>query len=145
MAESDPDLEDFLDKVPSVKRRRDAERLLEIMRRATGESPRLQGSIIGFGTYHYTYESGREGDAAPVSFAPRKAATTIYLLDGIGRYPEHLARLGPHTTGVGCLYIKDLETVDTDVLEDIIAESYRTLTQGTYALRAREGRPSAAD
>jgi hypothetical protein len=64
-------------------------------------------------------------------FAPRKAATTIYLTDGVRRYSEQLEQLGPHTTGVGCLYIKDLETVDLSVLETIVAESYRTVTDGT--------------
>jgi hypothetical protein len=111
------------------------------MSRVTGEPPQLWGSIIGFGQYHYKYESGREGDVAAASFAPRKAATTIYLVDGIGRYEEQLKQLGPHTTGVGCLYIKDLDKVDLSVLEDIVAESYRTLTKDTYKLRAREGTP----
>jgi hypothetical protein len=79
---------------------------------------------------------------AAAGFAPRKAATTIYLVDGIGRYGAQLGRLGPHTTGVGCLYIKDLEKIDLSVLENIVAESYRTLTDGTYMLRAREGTPA---
>jgi Domain of unknown function (DU1801) len=137
---SDP-VRTYLDGVTPEKRRRDAEKLLELMSRVTGEPPQLWGSIIGFGQYHYKYESGREGDVAAASFAPRKAATTIYLVDGIGRYDEQLKQLGPHTTGVGCLYIKDLDKVDLSVLEDIVAESYRTLTKATYKLRAREGTP----
>ena len=145
MVEADPAIAEFLDQIGSTKRRRDAERLLEIMGRVTGESPRLRGSIIGFGDYHFTYESGREGDTAPVSFSPRKAATTIYLLDGTSRYPDQLRRLGPHTTGTACLYIKDLDAVDTGVLEEIIATSHRILMEGTYTSRAREGRPAAAD
>jgi len=137
---SDP-VRTYLDGVTPEKRRRDAEKLLELMSRVTGEPPQLWGSIIGFGQYHYKYESCREGDVAAASFAPRKAATTIYLVDGIGRYEEQLKQLGPHTTGVGCLYIKDLDKVDLSVLEDIVAESYRTLTKDTYKLRAREGTP----
>jgi Domain of unknown function (DU1801) len=137
---SDP-VRTYLDGVTPEKRRRDAEKLLELMSRATGEPPQLWGSIIGFGQYHYKYASGREGDVAAAGFAPRKAATTIYLVDGIGRYEEQLKQLGPHTTGVGCLYIKDLDKVDLSVLEDIVAESYGTLTKDTYKLRAREGTP----
>ena len=132
----------YLDGVTPEKRRRDAENLLELMSRVTGETPQLWGSIIGFGQYHYKYPTGREGDVAAAGFAPRKAATTIYLLDGVGRYGAQLERLGLHTTGVGCLYIKDLDKIDLSVLENIIAESYRTLTDGTYMLRAREGIPA---
>ncbi len=127
------------------KRRQDAEKLLELMARVTGEPPRLWGSVIGFGQYHYKYRSGREGDAPAAGFSPRKAAMTIYLADGIGRYDEQLKKLGPHTTGVGCLYVKDLDKIDVSVLEAIVAESYRTLTADTYGLRAREGAGTAPD
>jgi hypothetical protein len=132
-------IQTYLDGVTPEKRRRDAAKLLELMARVTGEPPQLWGSIIGFGQYHYKYQSGREGDVAAAGFAPRKAATTIYLVDGVGRYEQQLQRLGPHTTGVGCLYVKDLDKIDLSVLENIIAESYRTLTRNTYTLRAREG------
>jgi hypothetical protein len=132
-------VEAHIEGVTPEKRRRDAKTLLELMSRVTGESPRLWGSVIGFGQYHYKYASGREGDAAAAGFAPRKAATTIYLMDGISRYEQQLEQLGPHTTGVGCLYIKDLDKIDLAVLEGIITESYRTLTAGTYGQRAREG------
>jgi hypothetical protein len=134
-------VQDYLDGVSSPTRRRDADTLLELMGRVTGEPARMWGSsVIGFGQYHYRYESGREGDAAAVSFSPRKAATTIYLLDGVGAYPDKLSRLGPHTTGVGCLYVKDLAKVDLGVLEEIVGESYRTLTSGTYTNRAADHR-----
>ena len=99
----------------------------------------LWGSIIGFGRYHYRYETGREGDAGGAGFAPRKAATVIYLADGIGAHEEALSRLGSHTTGVGCLYLKDLENVDLGVLEEIVRSSYRTVTAGTFGQRARDG------
>jgi hypothetical protein len=130
-----------LDGVTPEKRRRDAEKLLELMTRVTQESPQLWGSIVGFGQYHYKYQSGREGDAPAAGFAPRKAATTIYMPDGIRRYDQQLKQLGPHTTGVGCLYIKDLDKIDLSVLETIVAQSYRALTSGTYGLRAGEGGP----
>jgi hypothetical protein len=129
----------YIDAVASPTRRRDAETLLELMTRVTGETAHLWGpSIVGFGTYHYKYASGREGDAPSAGFSPRKAATTIYLPDGVGAYPDQLARLGEHATGVGCLYLKDLDRIDLGVLEEIIDSSYRTATSGVYGHRARE-------
>ncbi len=134
-------VQDYLETIPGATRRRDAETLVDLMGRVTGQEPAMWGkSIIGFGQYHYKYASGREGDAAAVGFAPRKAATTIYLLDGVGAYTEPLSRLGPHTTGVGCLYVKDLSKVDLGVLEAIVDESYRTLTAGTNGQRAADHR-----
>ena len=96
-------------------------------------------SFVGFGEYLYKYASGREGDAAAAGFSPRKAASTIYLADGIGAHPELLAKLGPHTTGVGCLYLKDLEQIDVGVLEQLVRDSYATVTAGVFGQRAREG------
>lgn len=110
------------------------------MSRITGEPPTLHyGAIIGFGKYHCKYKSAREGEAGAAGFAPRKAAMTVYLPDGVGRNAEQLGRLGPHRTGVGSIYFKDLEKIDLDVLEAIVRESFRTLTSETYTLRAREG------
>jgi hypothetical protein len=129
----------FLAAVTPAKRRRDAHTMLALMERVTGVEPVLWGTAIGFGSYHYRYESGREGDAAAAAFAPRKAATVVYLMDGVGAHEHDLGGLGPHTTGVGCLYLKDLEQVDLEVLERIVATSWRTLTRGTYTLRARDG------
>jgi hypothetical protein len=137
----------FVEAVPSPRRRQDAQTLLEMMSRVTGQPPRLSGTIIAFGQYHYRYASGREGDGPAAAFSPRTAATTIYLPDGVGAYGELLAELGPHTTGVGCLYLKDLSTVDLGILERILAESYRTVAAGIYGNRAREsaeGRPEGA-
>jgi hypothetical protein len=145
MADLSQSVQAHLDGVTPQKRRRDAQTLLELMTRVTGETPRLWRSVIGFGQYHYKYASGREGDAPAAGFAPRKAATSISLFDGIGRYDEQLKQLGPHTTGVGCLYIKDLDKIDLSVLEAIVTESYRTLTAGTYGLRAREGAATSAE
>jgi Domain of unknown function (DU1801) len=135
MAELSQAVQAHLEGVTSEKRRRDAQTLLELMGRVTGESAQLWRGLIGFGQYHYKYASGREGDAPAAGFAPRKAATTIYLPDGIARHQEQLQRLGPHTTGVGCLYIKDVDKVDLSVLEAIVADSYRTVSTGTYGLR----------
>jgi hypothetical protein len=135
----DEDVQTHLERVTPAKRRRDAQTLVDLMRRATGEEPRMWGSIVGFGQYHYRYDSGREGDAPAAGFAPRKAASTVYLSDGVGAHADALERLGPHTTGVGCLYLKDLEEVDLAVLEEVVARSYATLTAGTYGQRARDG------
>ena len=124
--------------VPGATRRRDAESLVALMGRITGKTPGLwPGSIVGFGEYHYRYKSGREGDAAAVGFAPRAASTTIYLPDGVGAHSERLQRLGAHKTGVGCLYVTDLDRVDLRVLEEILTESYRTVGSGTFGHRAR--------
>ncbi len=128
-----------VDGITSPTRRRDAETLIDLMRRATGEEPYMWGSIIGFGAYHYRYDSGRVGDAPAAAFAARKAASTIYLADGVGAHTAALGRLGPHTTGVGCLYLKDLAAVDLDVLERVVATSYAAVTGGTHHKRAREG------
>jgi hypothetical protein len=128
-----------LETVASEVRRRDADTLLELMARITGEEPRMWGpSIIGFGSYHYKYASGREGDAPAAGFSPRKAATSVYLPDGIGTYAKQLAHLGEHKTGVGCLYLKDLAKIDLEVLESIITESYRAVTAGTFGQRAAD-------
>ena len=141
MDESDESVQKFLEAIEHPKRRRDAETLLEIIRRVTGEEPQISGSGVGFGTYHYKYKSGREGDAPAAGFAARKPATTIYVMDGVGAHADLLERLGPHTIGVGCIYIKDLAAVDLEVLEAILTRSYTTLTGDTYKLRAREGEP----
>lgn len=129
----------YVEAVTPAKRQRDAETLLHLMAKVTGLPARMWGTIVGFGDYHYRYESGREGNAPAAGFAARKAATSIYLADGVGSYVDLLARLGPHSTGVGCLYVKDLESVDLAVLESIVKRSYGALTAGTYTQRAREG------
>ena len=91
----------FLDGVSHSKRRRDAGTLLEIMARVTGERARMWGTIIGFGEYHYKYQSGREGDAPAAGFSPRKAATTVYLPDGVGAHADLLGAVGPTHDGSG--------------------------------------------
>ena len=131
----------YIEAVPSPTRKRDAEMLHALMGHITGLPPRMWGpSIVGYGHYHYKYESGREGDGPAASFSARKAATVVYLPDGVGAHAELLTRLGPHTTGVGCLYIKDLSAVDPHVLEEIIRSSFETLSAGTYGHRARESK-----
>ena len=116
----------FVAAVKSPVRRRDAETLLEIMGRVTGLPPVMWGpSIIGFGEYHYRYASGREGTMAAAGFSPRATASTVYLADAFGSHGDLLARLGPHSTGASCLYLKDLSRVDLAVLEELVAASYK--------------------
>lgn len=117
------DIAAFLLGVTPAHRRADAETLIDLMSEISGRRPVLWGTIIGFGSGHYRYPTGTEGDVGLIGFAPRKAATTIYLLDGVDAYPAELARLGPHTTGVGCLSIKRLDDIDLDVLRDILTRS----------------------
>lgn len=107
---------------PAV-RRRDAETLTALMQEVSGREPATWGTIIGFGSCHYRYPTGTEGDTGLLAFAPRKASTTIYLLDGTDAHAEALTELGPHTTAVSCVYIKDLEKVDLEVLRGILQRS----------------------
>jgi hypothetical protein len=114
----------FIETLPDDKRT-DAKALIKLMRQVTGEKPKLWGpSIIGFGAYHYKYESGREGDSLLVGFSLRKPATVLYGLLGNPASEALLAKLGKHTTGKGCLYIKKLADVDLKVLETLIEKGY---------------------
>lgn len=113
---------EFIAAIPDATKRSDARTLIALMQAATGEKPRLWGpSIVGFGTHHYVYESGREGDMPVVAFSPRKPALVLYGLSKGGEAP--LAHLGKYTSGKGCLYIKTLADVDLKVLEKLIAKS----------------------
>ncbi|GIJ80921.1 protein of unknown function (DU1801) [Micromonospora phaseoli] len=120
-------VEEFLAAVPNESRRADAQRLIALMREVTGEEPVMWGpSIIGFGRYHYRYDSGREGDSALAGFSPRKQHLVVYLVGGFeDRYASALARLGPHKTGKGCLYLKSLDRVDLAVLRELVDRSAR--------------------
>lgn len=133
---TDASVAEFLGTVPHRQRREDAEELCELMRGVTGVEPALWGpSIVGFGQYRYRYASGREGDWPAVGLSPRKQALTLYISDGYDQYAELLARLGPHTTGKSCLYIKRLSDIDLDVLRTLIKDGFehlngRTVTSG---------------
>jgi hypothetical protein len=127
MRPTDASVEEFLARVPDGQRRADARRLCAIMQGMTGEPPVMWGtSIIGFGTYHYRYDSGRQGDSALGSFSPRRQHLVIYLVGGFEtRHRSALARLGPHQTGKGCLYIRHLDEVDDAALRELIDRSVR--------------------
>src|ERR1700674_4609887 len=114
----------FIDAITDETKRADAKALVKLMQSATGEKPKMWGpSIIGFGSYHYTYESGREGDMPLAGFSPRKAATVLYGMAGFSEAEALLAKLGKHTTVKGCLYIKNLADVDQKVLEALVVKS----------------------
>ena len=109
----------------AAPRRSDAETVIGLMERVTGLPPQMWGpSIIGFGSYHYTYESGHSGTAPRIGFSPRKAAITFYLTSGYPMRDDLLARLGKHKVGKGCLYVNKLADVDGAVLEQVIAASW---------------------
>jgi hypothetical protein len=121
----------FIDALTDETKRADAKALVKLMQSATGEKPKMWGpSIIGFGSYHYIYESGREGDMPIAGFSPRKAATVLYGMTGLSDSGALLAKLGKHTTGKGCLYIKKLADLDRKVLETLVVKS-------VAAMRAR--------
>ena len=115
---------EYVEAIADQAKREDAKKLLALMRRVTGEKPKMWGpSIIGFGSRHYVYESGREGDSPVVAFSPRKAATVVYGATGFEGAAAMLGKLGKHTTGKGCLYIKRLSDVDGGVLEQMIGRA----------------------
>jgi hypothetical protein len=114
----------FIDAIPDETKRADALALLKLMRAATAEEPKMWGpSIIGFGSYHYKYESGREGDTPLAGFSPRKSATVLYGVTGCAGAEALLAKLGKHTTGKGCLYFKKLADVDRKLLEALVVKA----------------------
>ncbi len=118
----------FLKSVAHDKRREDGKAVLELMRRITGWKPRMWGpSLIGFGHYHYKYDSGHEGDSFVTGFSPRKAALSVYIMPGFSRYGDLMSKLGKYKTGRSCLYINRLEDVDRKVLEKLIRLSVKDM------------------
>ena len=116
----------FMNAIEDRQKRADARKVAAMMRRATGKRARMWGpSIVGYGTYHYKYESGREGDFMVAGFSPRKQALTVYIMAGFGRFDALLKKLGKYKTGKSCLYIKRLSDVDEAVLEKLIVESVK--------------------
>ena len=122
-------VDDFIANIENPRRRTDALIALRIYKEITGLPPVMWGpSIIGFGTHHYVYETGREGVIAAAGFSPRKAYMTFYVDDKFGGAEELYAKLGKHKKSVACLYINKLDDVDIDVLQEIIARQYRTIS-----------------
>lgn len=128
---TDESIGTFLSKVPEDKRS-DCKEIISLMKRITRSEPRMWGpGILGFGSYHYKYESGHEGDAPLVGLSPRKQNITIYLSAGFSEREKLMTKLGKHKTGKGCLYIKKLEDVDVKILQKLIEESVSFL-KSTY-------------
>ncbi len=117
-------VEAFLDGVSDETKRQDCHALVELMRQVTGEEPKMWGgSIVGFGSYHYKYASGREGDWFLAGFSPRKQNLTLYIMSGFSRHDELMSQLGKHKTGKSCLYVKKLADIDGDVLKELVERS----------------------
>ncbi len=118
---TDVSVKAFLDAVPDERKRRDAYTLLELMEKTTGYPPVMWGpSIVGFGSYHYKYDSGHEGDAPLAGFSPRKDALTLYVMPGGDERETLLPKLGKHKASKACIYIKKLEDVDISVLKELV-------------------------
>jgi hypothetical protein len=127
--QNDQSVEAFLNRVDDERKRADSFAILEMMKQITGLEPKMWGdSIVGFGSYHYRYETGREGDMPITGYSPRKQNLTLYIMPGFGQYEALMAKLGKHTTGKSCLYIKKLADVDLDVLKELVRHSVDHMT-----------------
>jgi hypothetical protein len=115
----------FLNKIKDQQLRDDCFVILEMMQKVSNSEPIMWGSaIVGFGTYHYVYESGREGDTILIGFSPRKQNISIYLMGGLNKVEDELSKLGRYKTGGGCLYIKSLSDVNVTVLKKVFARAF---------------------
>lgn len=118
----------FIDSVDDEDQRADARALVDMMRDATGAEPKMWGSsIVGFGSYHYRYDSGREGDWMMCGFSPRKGKMSLYIMPGLEKYARFLEKLGKHSTGKSCLYVRKLDDVDREVLRRLIETAVRDM------------------
>ena len=119
---------EFLNSIDNPQMRADARKVASMMRRATGKRAKMWGSsIVGYGTYHYKYDSGREGDFMVTGYSPRKQALTVYIMPGFSKFAPLMKKLGKYKTGKSCLYIKRLSDVDEAVLEKLIDGSVRQM------------------
>ena len=121
---NDASVEDYLNSLEDSRKRDDCFVLLQMMQELTGEEPAMWGdSIVGFGFYKYRYNSGRSGEWFITGFAPRKRDLTVYIMPGFDRYHDLMERLGKHKTGVSCLYLNRLQTIDVPTLRELISRS----------------------
>jgi hypothetical protein len=128
-APTDKDPIEFINEyVESEEKVQDSLTLIDMMRKITGREPRMWGpTMIGFGNWHYVSPSGREGDWFSMGFSPRKAAFSLYITMDASSHPELMSKLGKHTTGKGCIYVKRLSDIDMDVLEELARKDYEKL------------------
>ena len=124
---TDASVDAYLSAIPDEQRQEECQVIAEMMLRATKAKPQMWGSMIGFGSYHYKYPSGREGDWFLTGFAPRKKALTLYIMAGFAKYDELMSKLGKHKTGKSCLYIKRLADVDEQVLTRIVKAGWKDM------------------
>lgn len=125
-------VEKFLNQVADETRREDCFKVAKMMEEITGEKPKMWGpSIVGFGSYHYKYASGQEGDWPIAAFSPRKQDLTLYLMPGFQEHADLMERLGKHRTGKSCLYIKRLSDVHVPTLNRLIRDSVKRMKQIT--------------
>ncbi|KON87722.1 hypothetical protein AF332_13345 [Sporosarcina globispora] len=128
--ENEKSVIEFIEKIDSPKKREDAYNLLDIFTETTGYQAKMWGpSIIGFGSYHYKYATGHEGDAPLVGFSPRKAKISLYFAAGDTKRKELLERFGKHTTGKACVYINKIADIDVEVLKELIVQSIAFLRE----------------
>ncbi len=119
----------FINSVGDEKKRSDSLDILDMMKKITKEEPKMWGdSIVGFGSYHYKYASGREGDWFLTGFSPRKQNLSLYIMSGFNEYGELLKKLGKHKTSKSCLYIKSLDDIDTKALKQLITKSVKKMS-----------------
>lgn len=127
-------VKDFLNKISDEERRADCFQVAKIMEEVTGEKPKMWGpSIVGFGSYHYKYDSGREGDWLVTGFSPRKKDLTLYLMTGLAKHSELMEKLGKHSHAKSCLYIKRLSDIHIPTLKKLIKVSVKDLKAYTKA------------
>lgn len=125
------DVMEFIARLDDNQQQRDSETLVSLMQRVSGEPPVLWGTaIIGFGTYHYIYASGREGDMPRIAFSPRKGKLVLYLTNDAKKYESICERLGKHKTSKACVYINKLTDVDEGVLKELIGTAYQDMSEG---------------
>ena len=121
---TDENVNEFLNGIENDKKREDSITILNLMKKITGEEPKMWGpSMIGFGSYHYKYDSGREGDWFLTGFSPRKRNFSLYIMAGFEQYENLLQKLGKHQTGKTCLYVNQLDDIDINILEELIRKS----------------------
>ena len=128
--ENDGSVDDFLNNVKDETKKADSLKIKTLMEEISGETAKMWGgSIVGFGNYHYKYDSGREGDFMKIGFSPRAQNLTLYIMPGFDRYEELMSKLGKHKTGKSCLYVKKLADVDEAVLKELMTASYGYMTE----------------
>ncbi|MBO6792696.1 MAG: DUF1801 domain-containing protein [Balneolaceae bacterium] len=123
-------VDEYINAIEHPQRKEDCKAIIELMKEISGREPVMWGhSIVGFGKYHYKYESGREGDMLATGFSNRKQAITLYIMGGFKRYEELLDRIGTYKNGKSCFYIKRLSDIDIEVLSALISESLKAVEE----------------